>query len=262
MPRIHVVGASPRTGTTLMFELLKTCFDIDCHSQHEDKITAWSPEECETFLTKKPSDTLRVGPFLLVNPDLHVIYMLRDPRDVITSKHGSDPNRYWAGLRFWNLYTKYGDKLKYHPRFTPIKYENLVRCPDCTQSKISDKIPSLKRTAKFSNYHEVADPSESSKDAMRGVRPISSSSVGRWRDHLPRVKSQIELHGEITNDLIKYGYEKDESWKSVLPEKVEEETQSHWPEKFSKGEVKNLKRGKYKQCAMILAEKIGLYNIR
>ncbi|WP_251979791.1 sulfotransferase [Salinibacter ruber] len=242
-----------------MFELLKTCFDIDCYSQHEDRITAWSPKGCEAFLTKKPSDILRVGPFLLVNPDLHVIYMLRDPRDVITSKHGSDPNRYWAGLRFWKLYTRYGDRLKYHPRFITIKYENLVNYPNRTQKKISNKIASISISAKFSNYHKVADPSEGSKDAMRGVRPISPSSVGRWRDHLPRVKEQIDIHGDITKDLIKYGYEKDESWKKDLPNEIKSKSKSHWPEKFSSEELAKLKEGKIKQPIIFLSKKVGIY---
>ena len=40
MRRIHIVGCGPRTGTTLMAELMGTCFDINASCQHEESVFA------------------------------------------------------------------------------------------------------------------------------------------------------------------------------------------------------------------------------
>jgi hypothetical protein len=121
-----------------------------------------------------------------------------------------------------------------------------------------DEIPFLEKDANFSEYHEAASPSSSSERALRGVRPISDSSVGRWRSHPSRVKRQIEVHGDLTRDLIKYGYEEDDSWKEALSGVDPECSESHWPERFSKDEMRKIKKGKYTQPIRLLARKIGI----
>jgi hypothetical protein len=70
------------------------CFEIDHYTRHEQRIFGPSPSEGNVFLTKSPKDVHVVGPFLRVNPHLSVICIVRDPRDVVTSKHGKDANRY------------------------------------------------------------------------------------------------------------------------------------------------------------------------
>ena len=42
---------------------------------------------------------------------------------------------------------------------------------------------------------------------MHSVRPIAPTSIGRWRENLPRIKAQQELHGSLTPDLIECGYD-------------------------------------------------------
>ena len=245
MKRIHIVGAGPRTGTTLMAEMAIACFEIDLYTEHEDNIYTLPDRPAEIFLTKKPRDILVVGPMLWAMPNLHVIYMLRDPRDSITSKHRKDPDRYWAGLRYWKTYTIYGEKLQNHPRFITIRYEDLVTNPDEVQAKLMEKMPFLKKRAPFSRYHEVAKPSDDSLKALGNLRPIGPASVGKWRKHLPRVAGQLEKHGSIAADLIKYGYEKDSQWLDELKNVTPDLSESRWPEYFTKDELNHRMRGKY-----------------
>ena len=100
MQRIHVVGVSPRTGTTLLAECMTACFAIDAFEDHEAPLMKHR-SRANIYLTKNPGDIWIVRPRLLVDPRFHVIAMLRDPRDVIVSRHLLDPNRYWAPLWFW-----------------------------------------------------------------------------------------------------------------------------------------------------------------
>jgi hypothetical protein len=258
MQRIHVVGCGPRTGTTLITEMIRACFEVDLYTEHEDSIYTQPACPANIFLTKRPRDILVVGPMLRVMPNLHVIYMLRDPRDMITSKHGKDQNRYWASLRYWKTYTLYGRKLQNHPRFISVRYEDLVTQPDDVQVYLMQRLPFLIKRAPFSSYHELAQPSQDSSDALGGIRAVTSTSIGNWRNHLPRVAGQLQKHGAITQDLIDYGYEPDDTWFNELKDIAPDLSESHWPEYFTKDDLKQRMQGKYKMAIFALLRRLGL----
>ncbi len=245
--RIHIVGCGPRTGTTLMAEMAIACFEIDAYTEHEDSIYTCPTRQANIFLTKRPRDILVASPMLYLLPNLYVIYMLRDPRDSITSKHRQDRDRYWSTLRYWKAYTPYGRKLQYHPRFMTVRYEDLVSKPDEVQQYLMERMPFLKKRGDFTRYHEFANPSKQSLDALRGMRPVTATSVGKWREHLPRVAGQLQLHDKdaIIQDLIEYGYESDDSWLNELKDVIPDYSESHWPEYFTPQELKQRMRGKY-----------------
>ncbi|MFT5294390.1 MAG: hypothetical protein ACI9YH_000396 [Colwellia sp.] len=245
MKRIHIVGCGPRSGTTLMTEMMIACFDIDLYTTHEDSLYTPPTKDAKIFLTKNPKDTLIVEPALKILSNLTVIYLVRDPRDMIISKHSKDPDRYWGGLKFWKTYTPYGRRLKEHPRFLTVKYEDLVNDPDSVQEKLQQSMQFLNKKASFSLYHEVAKPSVAAMEALRGVRPVSKASVGGWRKHLPRIVGQIQLHGSITDDLIEFGYEKNSRWESELEGVETNLNKSHHSEYFLQEEIKRLKQGRY-----------------
>lgn len=216
MKRIHIIGSGPRTGTTLLTEVMHTCFEIDHHCEHEASICTDEPLVGNIFLTKQPGEMAAVKWPLKLNKNLYVICIIRDPRDSIVSKHGLKPDIYWTGLSYWKQFIKIFPKLFIHPRFVYFKYEDFVTDPDLIQKKIKDRIPFLKETYKFSEYHLHAKPSEDSIKALKSVRPITPAGIGRWKRHLPRVKSQIEIHGDISSDLILHGYESTTAWLKCL----------------------------------------------
>jgi hypothetical protein len=258
MKRIHIVGLSPRTGTTLMAEAMKACFTIDCNAAQEQRLLSRPKRNCNIFLTKSPRDIMFVGPSLHVDPDLYVICMIRDPRDIICSKHNLDPDRYWTSLKFWRLYSKMFDKLENHPRFIPIRYEFFVSHPDKTQAVIALKIPFLEQEAPFSQYHKIALVSKKSHEALRSVRPIKPASVGRWRKHKARLAGQLQLHGSVTHDLIKYGYEKNDQWLRELDDIQPDLRPSHSSEYLSFREIQLRKMGKYLEAfRRVIEQKIG-----
>jgi hypothetical protein len=256
--RIHIVGVSPRTGTTLLAEAIVACYEIDLYAEHELRLIVPPESRARVFLTKAPRDIMMVGPRLKLDPDLHVICMLRDPRDIVTSKHGLEPDRYWCGLNYWKTYTQQLPELLPQPRFLLIRYEDLVRDPDTVQARISAALPFLDAIAPFSSYHKVATPSALSKKALGSVRRVSDAGVGRWRAHLPRVKGQIERHGAIADDLVRFGYERDDSWLEDLEGVTPDRSESVLPERFSRRDIRKLRRGRHQEAVKaILRELTG-----
>lgn len=244
MKRIHIVGVSPRTGTTLLAEAMKHCYEIDYATDHEDELYSRAPGDPEIFLSKCPKDIMKIEPSLEVDPNLYALCMIRDPRDVIVSKHRKDPDRFWAGLKYWKLYSKQLSTLIDKTRFLLIRYEHFVKNPDQIQRLITERLPFLKKKAPFSRYHEVVEVSDLSDEALGGVRPIQPTSIGKWKKFKQRVAGQLQLHGPITNDLIQYGYEKDQGWLKELENVKPDLNPSHFSELFSWSDKFWLKSGR------------------
>ena len=216
MKRIHIVGCSPRSGTTLITELMINCFNVDMYDEHETSIFKWPKYKANIYVTKFPADIQRIDYLLDKMKNLYVICMLRDPRDIIVSVHMHDSEKYWCGLKFWKNCTPHIDKLINHPRFILIYYEELIAKPDFIQKHINQRLPFLQKTVPFSQFHLHANPSIKSQQALSSLRPLSNASISIWKQHIHRIKGQIELHGPITDDLIKYGYERNNEWEKLL----------------------------------------------
>lgn len=258
MKRIHIIGMGPRTGTTLMAEAMKACFEIDYSTDHEDRLFVRAKQDGEVFLTKHPADMFVVGPSLKVDPDLWIICMVRDPRDAIVSRHTKDKTKFWAGLRYWKAFYPIYRSLKRHPRFVTVRYEDFVSAPDTTQKALEAAIPVLRKKHDFSKYHEVSNVSEESKKALLSVRPISPVGIGSWRKEISRVKQQCEIHGDITNDLQEFGYEQDGTWKQELEGVEAFSGESHYPEFFTEADLKKRHRKRYLEATRRLFCRFGL----
>lgn len=227
---LHIVACSPRSGTTLLHEVMVTCFRIDKHYEHEIRFNHVSADDGQILLTKRPKDTMYMPSILDGDPELYVIYVLRDPRDVIVSRHGKNKDMYYSNIRLWREMHTYAKKLYGHPRFLEVKYEDFVRNPNDVQDKISAKFPWLQKVHDFSDYHNYATVSSKSQKAMHGVRPIAPSSIGLWRQHLERIKGQQEIHGSLSPILIECGYEESADWECVLGPVTADLSKSQYPE--------------------------------
>ena len=212
---------------------MATCLKIDKHYDHEMRFNkAWA-DDGQILLTKRPKDTLYVREILDRDPEFYVIYLLRDPRDVIVSRHGKDDRRYYVNVRVWRELNGIATALAAHPRFLSIKYEDFVNAPDRVQSELCSRFPWLTSRHPFSSYHEHARVSPKSQRAMHGVRPIAPTSVGLWKNNLGRIKGQQELHGSLSPDLIACGYETSDDWERCLDSVVADLAPSVYPERLN-----------------------------
>ena len=201
MMRIHIVGA-PRSGTTLMLELLVNGFQIDGYCAQEACALWLPPRQHDVLCTKLPGDTHLVGPLLEGDPEQWFIFTLRDPRDVVVSRHGLAPDRYFANLMQWRRAWREIEPWREHDRLAVVRYEELVRYPDTTQRELARRMPFLRFKAPFSQYHHTSRPSQQSLEAMRSLRPVDGSSVGTWRREKARLAGQMRVHGDLSAELI------------------------------------------------------------
>ncbi|MGB3724502.1 MAG: sulfotransferase [Glaciecola sp.] len=231
--QIHIVACSPRTGTTLLHEAMVTCFKVDKHYDHEVRFNQSTAERSQVLVTKRPKDTYYMSKVLGNTPGLHTIYLLRDPRDAIVSRHGKDKSKFYSNIPLWRDLHAHGKALQGFDNCLVIRYEDFVTNPDACQKRIQQKFPWLKKLHDFSAYHEHAKVSEGSSQALNGVRPISPASIGLWKKNLGRVKAQQALHGSLTPELIECGYETSADWEVQLNAIPADTTSSYYHEKKS-----------------------------
>jgi hypothetical protein len=229
---LHIVACSPRSGTTLLHEVMLTCYSIDKHYEHEMRFNRVTADSGQLLLTKRPKDTIYMPAVLDCVAEFFVIYLLRDPRDVIVSRHGKDRSRYYANIRLWRELHAAARKMYGQARFLEIRYEDFVSTPDAVQLAIEQRFPWLTRRHLFSEYHHHATVSEKSAKAMHGVRAIGSSSVGAWRQNVARIRGQQDRHGSLTPDLVECGYEPDAAWETLLDGVAADRSPSYYPERI------------------------------
>ena len=215
LTRLHITGC-PRSGTTLLMELAATCFASDGRCQHEQSIFEPADISDGLYISKQPNDIRHLRHIFHRDPKLYIIYLVRDPRSVITSTHRETPDRYFCNYRIWLECEKAAAEYMEHPRFLRLRYEDLVADPDHEQERIAGKFTYLQKCHRFSEYYQFARPSKQARQALSGLRPIDQSSVDKWRLHLPRIAHQYQRHKVLADDLIRLGYEPDREWLKLL----------------------------------------------
>ncbi|MDH3999441.1 MAG: sulfotransferase domain-containing protein [Desulfuromonadales bacterium] len=199
-----------------MMELLTTCFESDGFCGHEMSLFEEPDGAPKLFFSKQPSDIKYIHTAFVKDPNLFVLYMVRDPRSVITSVHRSRPDDYFCNFRAWQTCAQAAEPFFDHPRFFKVRYEDLVSEPDNIQKRLMQQFGFLEKTCNFSEYQKVARPSGDSLTAMGGLRAVDESRIAGWRAHLPRLKAELEKCPEITQAVIQNGYELDHKWTDIL----------------------------------------------
>jgi hypothetical protein len=211
--------------------MMSACCSFNKLYGHETRFNRTHANSGETLLTKRPKDTQFMPRVLTSVPEFWVIYCLRDPRDVVVSKHRIAENKYYSNLRLWREQHAFAKQMQAHERCITVRYEDLVSDPDTVQEMLQKQIRWLISAHPFSEYHQHAQLSAQSERAMHGLRSINTDSIGRWRDNLPRIAGQIERHGDITEQLIECGYETDASWLEALTGIQPDYSPSRYPDR-------------------------------
>lgn len=228
-----LICGCPRSGTTLMSVMLG--YFENTHVIKEErsplsfikgarryKLCKSIEKNGKIFVIKKPNRMIGAKSYYsikeAVKGGFKIIFMIRDGRDVIVSKHkkkNSNKVEYYVRPEMWieinrnNLLNTKTEGICY------IKYEELVSNPTKIMNVLSSFL-GVGYNPKFSEFYEFEKFDKSIASVMNGIRPITASQIGNWnkKEHLNRMLNLCNSSHlqEFCQTLIKMGYEKDSEW--------------------------------------------------
>jgi len=183
-------------GPRYVDQFLRFAKEADKAVQGKDKSTLSRKRVAE----KTPSNTHFYNNIIkYFDGNVKIINMVRDGRDVVTSKHPSDPDNYYISPKRWINSVRAGLSVEEKESVITVRYEDLVKstsstmkkvCNHCSINFVRDKIKKYPSTSQF-RY---------SKAWFGDVRPVSDNSVGRWKE---------ESHAERVGKLMKEKHSKE-----------------------------------------------------
>ncbi|MES9993380.1 MAG: sulfotransferase [Candidatus Thiodiazotropha sp.] len=163
-------------------------------------------------------------------PHLHIVHIVRDPRDVLASQKkrwkrkilGGDNIPYTEIIRVWFNYhpytmttlwskaTRFACELEAHERFHLLKFEDILSDPEVEIRKLC-KILNISFEASMINIPHVGSSHEINSDAPNGV---SKSSLNRWKSYLNKGEIYI-CEWLADHEMQAFAYTKSENAKPL-----------------------------------------------
>lgn len=258
------IGGVPRSGTTLTRVILDTHPNIHCGTElrvvqaianlsfaaehgnaallqayHLDEARvraifaelilaflrpAWANSGKPRIAEKTPSNLWAFPQLRRIFPESPLIHVIRDVRDVVTSRlerdRQSDPYADRVALaaeraREWTSAMRVRDAMLADPhlrqRYHELRYEDLVNTPEPTLRALFDFIDEP-FDPKVLEFHSVARNVTGSEEwsAEDVRRPIFTDSTGQWATRLGRAELDAVL-AVARDDLLRLGYSIDPS---------------------------------------------------
>jgi len=124
------------------------------------------------------------------NPGIFIIWMLRNPLDILTSTHPDKPGGFYVSYQRLTASIDLYNEFKDFPRVLTVRCEDLVNNPDLVQSRLAEKI-GLKTRSAFTECHKKFNASKQTVRALKGVRQVNPGSVNKWKSD-PVIKEYIQ----------------------------------------------------------------------
>ena len=211
--RIYIRGC-PRSGNTLMLYLCSIGFQNSYILTEQDIPTlAKSHPDKITFATlpspqSSPEKQEQANHFL-DQSDAAIIFMMRDPRDVLVSEHGKKPGEFWVkSPQRWIDNALILEKIQDHPRVIIVKYEDLVTEPNQLQKQIAGKL-GLTVNIPFSDSWQHFELTANATKSLNGLRKLESSRIANWRNDIKKkeyINNQLQKYPEMTTLMAKFSY--------------------------------------------------------
>ena len=223
-----VICGFPRAGSTLLHLMISTCVDA-VHRFPKEKnalVAAQYPfRNCEFLVSKRPDDIFRYDlicqRYARSQADAYFLLSLRDPRDVLVSKHVSKPGEYYVSVSRWKAIYDHFRYVQEQPRVKIVRFEELINEPQKLQQEIAQHA-GCSVIHPFEKFAEVV-PQDFRTRALNGVRSPDPSAIGKWRlpEYTERIREILECLPELPEALIQLGYETDTKWIDALTASAE-----------------------------------------
>jgi hypothetical protein len=224
-----LIGGCGRSGTTLLLSVMSAHPHIFAFPHEVAAFFKWQENEngdmyptridrmyrylvshhvqksATRWCEKSPRNVLKINEILNYWDNAHFINIIRDARDVLTSRHPQKPDAYWVPLERWLNDVRIGLKYKDHPRVTTIHYEDLVHEYEKTITKICDEIGEEVVPEIISWYDHATV--RSNRAWFGGVERLHQKSVNKWKkeEHAQRLE-EIMQNKEIVELQKELGY--------------------------------------------------------
>jgi hypothetical protein len=149
------------------------------------------------------------GALLRAHPEVNVVWMLRHPFDVLTSFHGSEPDRFYVSPERMIASLDLHEEFRHEPQVLTLRYEDLILQPQQTQGAIAAAF-ALEPARSFVECHPHFTTGAKSVVALHSIRPLDAGSIGRWRrnsKHLEYLRGVLQAHPELVSGARRAGYE-------------------------------------------------------
>jgi hypothetical protein len=150
----------------------------------------------------------------LLGKGIHVVIILRDPRDMIASLNFSERDNATGrdrpvlySIRIWRKSVATALAFEGHPRFRWLRYEDLVAHPLPVMTELGGflQLPAFPEDALTGPLRDQRGRDWEGNSSFRGQAGVSRESAGRFRDILPQpVQSMIET--VAAPEMVLLGY--------------------------------------------------------
>lgn len=239
-----VICGYPRSGTSLLFNMISASA-VGFHCEKFEKLAIRRLHRRGNYVTKFPLDVLNVDEILSSNTlskDIYFIVLIRDVRDLVTSRHPMVPDRYFIGYRHslwpkdptfseWRyeapgiqaVYKAIQDySMRSDVNLLKLRYESLVGETDRIQEQIEDFV-GIRFVAPLSDYYKrrskhaykyTGRHKAKNVSLVRESERVDASRISKWRspEHANIIREEFSQHPELFDILINDGYEPDKQW--------------------------------------------------
>ncbi|HAD96664.1 MAG TPA: hypothetical protein DCG19_04610 [Cryomorphaceae bacterium] len=153
----------------------------------------------ERWMEKTPQNVLYIENILREFKErVYVIHIIRDGRDVVTSRHPSLPGEYFVSPEHWVEQVTEGLKWKDHPRVITLKYEELIMDFEKTTRDILSLL-ALEWTEEVKDFQRHT-PVQYPRSLKGRIEPVNSLSIGKWKEevHEHRIHEFYQCRKAVT----------------------------------------------------------------
>jgi Sulfotransferase domain len=219
--RTHIlICGFRRSGTTLLQMMLE--YAHPDARRFGKEVSGWRAatykwRNHEAVISKAPDDIFRLECLFRYYEHrtacLRPIVLIRDPRDMLTSRHSNtQPGQYAVGMELWRRYRQTAEMWLNSPDVLLLRYEDLVTNTQATQARI-DAFAGEPSHRRFVDYLQEARP-DFEVLPLNGLRPVDTHSIGRWRlpEHRQRIRTILGDDLGFAQFVIRLGYESSTRW--------------------------------------------------